>query len=90
MVDIFLYMVFLIQIAGGRNAMKLRKVDVPIVPNEQCKQWLKEGKKALVVTENSICAGYEEGKKDSCNVSQLIYQDFYRISVTLLRIIEDN
>ena len=56
------------QISGGRHATKLQKVDVPILTNEKCKQWLEEGKKALVISDNSMCAGYEEGGKDSCNV----------------------
>lgn len=57
-----------LSILGGRHATKLRKVTVPILANGKCKQWLKEGRKELVITENSICAGYEEGGKDSCNV----------------------
>ncbi|KAI9559691.1 hypothetical protein GHT06_013696 [Daphnia sinensis] len=53
--------------SGGRHATKLRKVGVPILANEKCKQWLVEGRKDLAITENSMCAGYEEGGKDSCN-----------------------
>jgi hypothetical protein len=55
--------------SGGRHATKLRKVDVPVLANEKCKQWLEEGKKVLAISETSMCAGYEEGGKDSCNVT---------------------
>jgi hypothetical protein len=40
--------------------------------NEKCKQWLEEGKKVLAISETSMCAGYEEGGKDSCNVTLIL------------------
>lgn len=47
-------------------------MDVPVLANEKCKQWLEEGKKALTITDKSMCAGYEEGGKDSCNVTFIL------------------
>jgi guanylate cyclase len=43
----------------------LRKVAVPIISREEC---LKYGYSKSRITENMICAGYAEGKKDACQV----------------------
>ena len=40
---------------------KLMAVDVPVVQRSYCKKEL-----GNMVTENMFCAGYEQGKKDSC------------------------
>lgn len=45
---------------------ELRKVNVHILPEEECKQTgYEEGK----VTSNMFCAGYLDGQYDSCHVS---------------------
>lgn len=43
----------------------LRKVDLPIMSREECKQsdYPKDR-----FTDNMFCAGYLEGERDSCNV----------------------
>ena len=51
---------------GGQRANVLQKVDVPILANDDCQRWYKEEKKALIIVDGSMCAGFEAGGKDSC------------------------
>lgn len=44
----------------------LKEADVPLVSNEKCQQQLPE----YDITESMLCAGYEEGGTDSCQVSR--------------------
>ncbi|XP_027269120.1 enteropeptidase isoform X3 [Cricetulus griseus] len=50
------------EIQAGSTADVLKEADVPLVSNEKCQQQLPE----YNITENMICAGYEEGGIDSC------------------------
>ncbi|KAI5711946.1 hypothetical protein M8J75_004486 [Diaphorina citri] len=45
------------------TANSLRKVEVPILSEEECKS---AGYSASRITNNMLCAGYAEGKRDSC------------------------
>ncbi|CAO2632210.1 Tmprss15 [Lemmus lemmus] len=47
---------------GGSTVNVQQEADVPLVSNEKCQQQLPE----YNITENMICAGYEEGGIDSC------------------------
>jgi guanylate cyclase len=47
------------------TSSSLRKVAVPILSSEEC---LKYGYSKSRITENMICAGYADGKKDACQV----------------------
>ncbi|HRW09210.1 MAG TPA: serine protease [Caldilineaceae bacterium] len=47
-------------VEGGSAATRLMEVSVPIVSNTQC------NRAYGTITENMICAGYEDGGKDSC------------------------
>ena len=49
---------------GGKPACILRMVDVPIINHEKCASQYPDG----MVTANMMCAGYDEGLKDSCQV----------------------
>ena len=59
---------------GWNYPSELRQVTVPIVSNETCQEaYINE-----TITDDMICAGYEEGKKDSCSGDSggpLIVQD---------------
>lgn len=54
---------------GGSLASKLQEVTVDIMSNEDCK---KTGYGQSRITDNMLCAGYKEGKKDSCQVNNSI------------------
>lgn len=49
----------------GPTAIILQEANVPLLSNEKCKQQMPE----YSITENMVCAGYEEGGTDSCKVS---------------------
>ena len=51
------------------TSSSLRKVAVPILSKEQCQ---KSGYAKNRITDNMICAGYAEGKKDACQVCIVI------------------
>ena len=60
----------LIAILGGSVPNVLHQVSVPIIDNKKCKDmFVKSGHKKKKVRESFLCAGYEDGKKDSCTVS---------------------
>ena len=42
----------------------LNEVNVPILNRDLCNEWLE----TLNVTEGMICAGYQEGGRDACQV----------------------
>ncbi len=43
----------------------MNEVQVPVLHRDLCNDWLVQ----LNVTEGMICAGYQEGGKDACQVS---------------------
>jgi hypothetical protein len=49
----------------GKPSCVLREVDVPIMSNEDCR---KTNYTEQMITDNMMCAGYADGKKDSCQV----------------------
>ncbi|KAG8189135.1 hypothetical protein JTE90_018429 [Oedothorax gibbosus] len=52
---------------GNRFGTRLlQKVEVPIMSNEQCEVWHGEKGIDISVSEEMLCAGYEEGQKDAC------------------------
>ena len=60
---------FVFSSIGGRRPDTLQKVDVPIIDNNQCQQWYQQPKKNFNLPDSSLCAGFELGGKDSCQVS---------------------
>ena len=54
---------------GGNVPNILHQVSVPIIDNDKCQNmFIKSGHKKKV-RESFLCAGYDKGEKDSCEVS---------------------
>lgn len=51
----------------------LYEVDVPIMSNPECHDMFKKAGHEKRILDSFVCAGYSEGKKDSCEV--LTYSD---------------
>lgn len=49
----------------GKPACILQEVTLPVMSNEDCK---KTNYSSKMISDNMLCAGYLEGKKDSCQV----------------------
>ena len=52
-------------VEGGYISMVLQKVEVPIVSDDRCQE---EYEGLEIIEDSKICAGLEEGGKDSCQV----------------------
>lgn len=50
---------------SGPTSYILQEAEVPLISNEKCQQWMPE----YSITENMICAGYDIGGVDSCQVN---------------------
>lgn len=50
---------------NGDISVNLQEVNVPIISNIDCRM---TGYGATRITDNMLCAGYPDGKKDSCQV----------------------
>ncbi|NXD06723.1 ENTK Enteropeptidase, partial [Nothocercus nigrocapillus] len=46
----------------GPTSNILQEAEVPLITNEKCQQWMPE----YSITENMVCAGYDQGGVDSC------------------------
>lgn len=49
---------------GGGTVRKLREVEVPFIPRDQCSRYYSGS--SFSVYDDMLCAGYREGGKDSC------------------------
>ena len=49
-------------------------MDVPILANNDCQQWYKDEKKSIIIVDKALCAGLENGGKDSCQVKSFNYR----------------
>ena len=58
----------LLVLIGGNVPNILHQVTVPIIDNEKCQSMFTNSGHKKVVRESFLCAGYEKGEKDSCEV----------------------
>ena len=54
----------------------LYEVDVPIMSNPECHDMFKKAGHEKRILDSFVCAGYTEGKKDSCEVISFKFQSF--------------
>lgn len=55
---------------SDKRADILQKVEVRVVANALCREWYASEGKSIRVESTQMCAGWEEGKRDSCWVSR--------------------
>lgn len=53
---------------GGRFPTVLQEVEVPIIENGECQEMLFKQGYDKIILPSSMCAGFEEGEKDACEV----------------------
>lgn len=58
---------------GGMLPTVLQEVRVPIVSNDKCKNMFLNAGRPEYIPDIFLCAGYEEGGRDSCQVSSFLY-----------------
>ncbi|XP_055299886.1 serine protease filzig-like isoform X2 [Sitodiplosis mosellana] len=51
---------------GGRFPTVLQEVDVPIIENSKCQEMIHKLGYTKMILPSTLCAGYDEGEKDSC------------------------
>lgn len=59
---------FVYFVADGPTPGVLHEVDVPIISNPECHDMFKKAGHEKRILDSFVCAGYSEGKKDSCEV----------------------
>lgn len=65
----------------GKPSCLLQEVQVPVLSNEECR---KTNYSSKMISDNMLCAGYPEtGKKDSCQVKTVAYNNLRLITFLL-------
>lgn len=54
----------------------LQHVPVPVIENPICEGWHKQRGINIKIYDEMMCAGYESGGKDACQVKILVYRVF--------------
>ena len=56
--------------AGGGVPNILHQVSVPVIDNLSCQEMFNSSGHKKTIRDSFLCAGYKDGKKDSCEVRQ--------------------
>uniref|UniRef100_A0A646QE05 Limulus clotting factor C n=1 Tax=Hemiscolopendra marginata TaxID=943146 RepID=A0A646QE05_9MYRI len=51
----------------GNLSQIIQQAKVPVVSNKQCEEDYRKAKLRVIVSRNMLCAGYDEGSRDSCS-----------------------
>ena len=54
----------------------LHQVSVPVIDNPSCQDMFNSSGHKKTIRESFLCAGYKDGKKDSCEVCQSFIHSF--------------
>ncbi len=65
---------------GGNVPNTLHQVSVPIMNNTKCQELFTKSGHVKRVRTSFLCAGYENGQKDSCEVSPPPHKDIVLIN----------
>ena len=60
-----------IALLGGNVPTVLHEVPVPIIDKVKCQTMFTKSGHKKIVRDSFLCAGYDEGKRDSCEVKML-------------------
>ena len=58
--------------AGGGVPNILHQVSVPVIDNLSCQEMFNSSGHKKTIRDSFLCAGYKDGKKDSCEVSDSV------------------
>lgn len=53
---------------GGKPTEDLKVANLPLLTNQECQSWFSGQNRRIVVRDEHICAGFEAGKVDGCQV----------------------
>ena len=59
-----------ISCSGGGVPNILHQVSVPVIDNDSCQEMFNSSGHKKTIRDSFLCAGYKDGKKDSCEVRQ--------------------
>ena len=61
----------------------LHQVSVPVIDNDSCQDMFKKSGHKKTIRESFLCAGYKDGKKDSCEVGHTESFNLFYYSYTI-------
>ena len=54
---------------GGNPTEELHAAQLEVVQNRQCQEWFTSRRKKITLVSWVMCAGFEDGRKDGCQVT---------------------
>lgn len=69
---------------NGAVPAVLQEVQVPIMENNVCQEMFRTALHTKVILDSFLCAGYANGQKDSCEVSELFLLTEYKLNIIVI------